>query len=149
MTPNPPFTNFVSPFVHNLKCKDTKNKEVLLAHISNDVVNNVEYAYHKDFLPKELDVTTIDMSSIYGCGNNDIWWENGKNDDNKTSHVRMISSWQDTIDAYKSNLNTVLESINSDIDVWRSKMNTWDGLANKIRHRDYEIRQNLMSRSLR
>ena len=61
----------------------------------------------------------------------------------------MISSWQTAIDNYTSNLNTALESINSDIEVWRSKMDTWDALANKIRHRDYEIRQNLMSRALR
>ena len=82
-------------------------------------------------------------------GDDNIAWGKNKIDANKESHSRMINAWQTAIDNYKENLNTILESINSDIDVWRSKMNTWDGLANKIRHRDYEIRQNLMSRALR
>ncbi|MFQ6722865.1 MAG: hypothetical protein ACLRFH_00455 [Opitutales bacterium] len=126
------------------------SNDFLLAHINN----NDNYGNHKAFLPKELDITTIDMKTIYGISNGH--WEknksnmNGKDDTEKTdTYNRMITSWQDAIDNYTTNLNTALESINSDIDVWRSKMNTWDGLANKIRHRDYEIRQNLMSRALR
>lgn len=121
------------------------SNDFLLAHINN----NGNYGDHEAFLPKELDITTIDMESLYGYSGNDIHWTSSKDDKNKESHNRMINAWQTAIDNYKENLNTILESINSDVDVWRSKMNTWDGLANKIRHRDYEIRQNLMSRALR
>lgn len=120
----------------------TGSNDFLLAHISDN-------ENHKAFLPKELDITTINMESIYGYKGDDIAWNSSKTDENKESHARMINAWQDAIDSYEGNLNTSLESINSDIDVWRSKMNTWDALANKIRHRDYEIRQNLMSRALR
>lgn len=149
-----PFTNaefsnvtFYNGFKYDteIDCKNTANKEVLLARISNDN----DYSHHKNFLPKELDITTITMNSIYGCGSNDISWGTSKTKDNKESYNRMITAWQDAIDNYIGNLNTTLETINSDIDVWKSKMNTWDSLANKIRHRDYEIRQNLISRALR
>lgn len=100
------------------------------------IAKTKNYNQAKEFLPKELDINPIVFSSVYNGINNDV------------EKQRRTQSWQTTIQNYIENINIGIESINTDIEVWRTKMDTWDSLANKIRHRDYEIRQNLISRSL-
>ncbi len=94
------------------------------------------YDEAKKFLPKELDINPITTASLYNGTSGDV------------EKQRRTQSWQTAIQNHIENINIGIESINTDIEVWRSKMNTWDSLASKIRHRDYEIRQNLISRSL-
>lgn len=124
-----------------LDCTNNGN-ELLIAKIPNE-------SNAKAFLPKELDITTIKVENIFGYESK-IDWKNsrGSGDTDKINYNNMINSWQSALDNYITNVNTAIESINTDIEVWRSKMDTWDSLASKVRHRDYEIRQNLISRGL-
>lgn len=123
--------------------KEKNNNEFLIAKVTD--VGNA-----KAFLPKELDITTINVENIFGYDGSKIhWWNSrGSSDTDKINYNNMINSWQSALDNYITNVNTAIESINTDIEVWRSKMDTWDSLASKVRHRDYEIRQNLISRGL-
>lgn len=120
--------------------KEKNNNEFLIAKIPN--ASNA-----KAFLPKELDITTIKVENIFGYDGSKIHWSSTRGSD-KINYNNMINSWQSALDNYITNVNTAIESINTDIEVWRSKMDTWDSLASKVRHRDYEIRQNLISRGL-
>lgn len=122
---------------------ESNDNEFLIAKIPDE--GNAQ-----NFLPKELDITTVSAESIFGYNGGKIHWSNskGSSDTDKINYNNMINSWQSALDNYITNVNTAIESINADIEVWRSKMDTWDSLANKVRHRDYEIRQNLISRGL-
>lgn len=123
-------------------CTNNGN-ELLIAKVTDE-------SNAKAFLPKELDITTIKVENIFGYDGSKIHWRNsrGSGDTDKINYNNMINSWQSALDNYITNVNTAIESINTDIEVWRSKMDTWDSLASKVRHRDYEIRQNLISRGL-
>ena len=88
----------------------------------------------KDFvLPTQLEVSTIIPGSVKGY----LDFTGPGDDDQK--HTAMIESWTNALSNKTQYINTAIDTINTDVSVDRSKIDTFDSLTTTFRSRAQDV----------
>ena len=92
----------------------------------------------KDFkLPTELEVSEISPESVKGF----LFWSTL----GETEHANMIKTWTDAFSQKSQYINTAIDTINSDVSVDRSKIDTLDSLTSTFRSRAQDAYMNTVA----
>ena len=93
-------------------------------------------------LPTQLECTTVEPSSVKGyqnaTGSNGFKLET-------TSENNTLGSWTDAFSRKTQYVNTAIDTINTDVTLDRSKIDTFDSLTSTFRSRAQDTYQNIIS----
>ena len=86
-------------------------------------------------LPTQLEVNTILPSSVKGYNE----FDNDPKDRTAQEHTAMIESWTNALSNKTQYINTSIDTINTDVSVDRSKIDTLDSLTSTFRSRAQDV----------